>query len=199
MKLNVPALLVALICGSLLLPVSATSAQRPRLSKPRPSQQKTAEPQTQELQTPSLEGTYALTDPAAATKAVKDAIEAAVKGMWPFIKDEAREKLEDKNLPASQQIVISYTQADVTIKAEAGTIKTPIDGVFVRRDILGESIMVSTKWIDKKLERTFKAADGQRVDTYSLSGDGKTLTMRVTVSSPRLSRPCEYELTYKRT
>jgi hypothetical protein len=130
---------------------------------------------------------------------VEDGIEAAVKGMWPIIKGEAREKLEDKNLPPSQQIIISYTPADVTIKMEAGTIKTPIDGVFVRRDVLGENIMVSTKWIDKKLERTFKAADGQRVDTYSLSGDGKTLTMHVTVTSPRLSRPCEYELTYKRT
>ena len=199
MKLNVPALRVALICGSLLLSVSAASAQRPRLSKPRPSQQKTAEPQTQEQQTPSLQGTYALTDPAAATRTVQDGIEAAVKGMWPIIKGEARDKLEEKNLPLSQQIIISYTPADVTIKMEAGTIKTPIDGVFVRRDILGESMMVSTKWVDNKLERTFKAVDGQRVDTYSLSGDGNTLTMHVTVTSPRLSRPCEYELTYKRT
>jgi hypothetical protein len=148
---------------------------------------------------PNLPGTYALTDPAAATKSVEDGIEAAVKGMWPIFRGEARDRLEEKNLPPSQQIVISYTLADVTIKMEAGTIKTPIDGVFVRRDILGENIMVSTKWIDKNLERIFKAADGQRVDTYSLSGDGQTLTMHVTVTSPRLSRPCEYELTYKRT
>jgi hypothetical protein len=119
--------------------------------------------------------------------------------MWPIIKDEARDKLEEKNLPLSQQIIISYTLADVTIKMEAGTIKTPADGTFVRRDILGENIMVSTKWIGEKLERTFKAVDGQRVDTYSLSRDGKTLIMRVSVTSPRLSRPCEYELTYKRT
>ena len=68
MKLNVSALRVALICGSLLLSVSATSAQRPRLSKPRPSKRQTAEPQTQELHTPNLQGTYALTDPAAATR-----------------------------------------------------------------------------------------------------------------------------------
>jgi hypothetical protein len=119
--------------------------------------------------------------------------------MWPIIKGEARDKLEEQNLPPSQQIIISYTQVDVTIKMEAGTIKTPADGMFVRRDILGENIMVSTKWIDKKLERTFKAVDGQRVDTYSLGGDGQALTMHVTVTSPRLSRPCEYELTYKRT
>jgi hypothetical protein len=192
MKFNVSAVGVALICGGLLLSVAATSAQRPRLTKPQPSKQQTT------LQTPSLQGSYALTDSAAATKTVKDAIEAAVKGMWPFIKDEARETLAEKNLPPSQQIIISYTQADVTIEMEPGTIKTPADGIFVDRVILEENIKVSTKWKDQKLERTFKSADGQRVDTYSLNGDGKTLTMHVTVTSPRLPRPCEYELTYNR-
>jgi hypothetical protein len=187
------------MCGGLLLSVSFTSAQRPRLSKPQPSKQLTVEPQTQKPPTPNLQGTYTLTDPAAATTTIKNAIEATVKGMWPIIKGEAREKLEDKNLPPSKQIIISYANADVTIESEPGTITTAADGMFVDRTILGENIRVSTKWKGEKLERTFKGAEGQRVDTYSLSVDGKTLTMQVTVTSPRLSRPCEYELTYKRT
>ena len=40
-----------------------------------------------------------------------------------------------------------------------------------------------------RLEQGFDAEDGQRVNVYTLSPDGNTLTLDVTVTSPKLEQP----------
>lgn len=118
--------------------------------------------------------------------------------MFLLLRGPAEKELKKKNLPPPPQIIISYTEASVTIKTELGTIQTPAAGTFVDRTILGEKLKVSTKWKQEKLERIFKGGDGQRVNTYSLSRDGKTLTMHVIVTSKWLPRPLTYALNYRR-
>ena len=46
--------------------------------------------------------------------------------------------------------------------------------------------------------QTFRAEDGSRTNTYSISPDGRTLTMHVVLRSPRLPQPLEYNLVFNR-
>ena len=51
---------------------------------------------------------------------------------------------------------------------------------------------------DGALIQTFVAEDGTRENRFSLSPDGKTLTMAVTLSSKKLKKPLRFSLDYKR-
>jgi len=194
MKRNASALYIALLCGSLLLSLNWASAQKKPKSAP-------AQPPSP-TPAPSLEGAYTLIDPAAATARVNDAIERAVGGM--SFEAKARAKLQKVNLPPPQQITISYTSTEVSITSDQlGSIKTPSNGGPIK----WTKYDVSTKWVNGNLERTFKSSDGKRVNTYSLSADGKTLTMQVYVMSApwrpwrpfsSLTHPLEYQLSYRR-
>jgi hypothetical protein len=153
---------------------------------------------------PDIEGDYVLDDPAA-NDTIKKAIDAAVKGMgWPK-QGIARGRLEKTNLPPYQRIVIRVgvhiTDVSITTDKRA-PIVTPPDGTptdWTRED--KEKFEVSTILpIDVgPLKQTFKSKDGQRVNTYSISVDGKTLTVQVVVTSSHLKQPLTYKLIYKRT
>ncbi len=180
MRLNASALYIGLLCGSALLPFGSSSARTP--------------------QTPQLQGTYTLD--AAASDDVRKAIEIAVRGMgWPR-EGIARSRLEKTNLPPYQRVVIqlepSVTSVSITTDKRA-PIQTSADGTpidWMRED--KEKFKVSTVLKIGPLEQTFKSKDGQRVNTYSISADGKTLTIHVSVTSDRLPRPLTYKLVYKR-
>lgn len=196
MKLNKSALGVVLLSSSLLLMLNSVVAQKSGSPKPQRPKAQTPSP-TPAPQPHSLAGSYTLNDPAAATKTVNEAIEATVKDVGWLFRGLARDKLKEKNLPLPQKIILSYTANEVTVTTDtSGTIETPVDGTVVTRTILGEKLKVSTKWRDGNLERTFKGAGGERVNTYSLSDNGNTLNMQVTVTSPRLRRALTYRLVY---
>ncbi len=57
---------------------------------------------------------------------------------------------------------------------------------------------MSSEWDNGRLEQRFQAEDGRRVNLYSVSADGNTLTMNVTITSPRLPSPLTYKLVYNR-
>ncbi|HKG78143.1 MAG TPA: hypothetical protein VKA78_01960 [Pyrinomonadaceae bacterium] len=63
---------------------------------------------------------------------------------------------------------------------------------------LAMELKVSTVWESGKLKRTFKEEAGERINTYIISADGKTLTMQVSVTSAQL-RPLTYKLVYQRS
>lgn len=62
----------------------------------------------------------------------------------------------------------------------------------------GDCVRVSAEWRDGALHQTFQAEDGRRVNVYRVSADGDTLTMNVTITSPRLPQPLTYRLVYNR-
>ncbi len=163
-------------CIITLLSLSSASAQKPHV--------------------PSLQGTYTLDT--AASDDIEKAIEAAVEGM--FFKSVARKRLRKVNVPPYQRIVISYTQTEVNITTDRrAAIKTPANGRpvnWTREN--GEKFKVSTVWEGGKLKQTFQGKEGQRVNLYSLSADGKRLTMEVGVTSPKLPRPLTYKMVYQR-
>lgn len=180
MRLYASALYIALLCGGSLLPLGSSHARTP--------------------QTPQLQGTYTLD--AAASDDVRKAIDIAVRGMgWPK-EGFARSRLEKTNLPPYQRVVIQLepgvTGVSITTDKRA-PIRTSADGTpidWTRED--KEKFKVSTVLKTGPLVQTFKSKDGQRVNTYSISADGKTLVLNVSVTSDKLPRPLTYRLVYKR-
>jgi hypothetical protein len=181
MKLKALSLCAALLCGAALPSPAPAFARKPAKG---------------------IDGTYVLDDPAAAETVTK-AIDAAVKGIgWKT--RFARARLKKTNLPPYRRIVIrvGVRAESVSITTDGrAPIVTPPDGTpidWVRED--KEKLKVSTTVAAAAgpLKQTFKSEDGERVNTYSVSGDGNTLTMQVAVNSSSLPRPATYALKYRR-
>ncbi len=146
----------------------------------------------------SLAGTYTFNRQASDN--VNAAIDQAVRRMNFVTRPIARGRLRGTNQPY-RRIVIAHTQTSVSITTDdRAAITSPSNGTPVKwRREDGETLDVSTEWENGKLEQTFKADDGQRVNTYSLSADGRTLTMAVTITSGKLPQPLRYKLLYDRS
>ncbi len=152
----------------------------------------------QTAESPSLEGTFVYD--AGASDRVEAAINAAITDMNFALRPIARGRLKRTNRPY-QKVVIRYTPAQVSIAMDArGPIQTPANGTPVdwTRPEDGEKLKVSTEWENGKIEQTFQAEDGRRVNSYSISPDGRVMSLQVTVTSPRLPKPLTYTLRYRR-
>src|SRR4051812_9042229 len=127
------------------------------------------------------------------------AIDAAVSKMSFVTRPIARGRLRRTNA-VYQRVVINYTPAQVsTTFDQRHAIESPANGqpvAWTRED--GEKFQLSTSWENGRLVQTFRAEDGSRTNNYSISPDGRTLTMHVTIRSPRLSAPVEYNLVFNR-
>lgn len=147
---------------------------------------------------PSLEGTFVYD--AGRSDNVNRAIETVTARMNFALRPIARGRLRRTNQPY-QRVSISHTSTHVTIATDQrAPLVTPANGAPVdwTRPEDGEKLKVSTEWENGRLEQTFMAEDGRRVNTYSISPDGRTLTLEVAVSSPRLRAPLTYTLRYRR-
>ena len=130
---------------------------------------------------------------------INGAIDAAVRRLSFVLRPIARGRLRRVNVPY-ERLQLNVTPSQVTTIADGGKpVVSPPGGAvvkWVRED--GEEFQVSTEWRGETLVQTFRADDGQRVNEYTVGPDGRTLTLGVTVSSPRLSAPVKYSLTYRK-
>ncbi|CAN5704175.1 hypothetical protein BH23GEM5_BH23GEM5_19210 [soil metagenome] len=110
-----------------------------------------------------------------------------------------RSRLRKTNTPY-QRLAIAYNAQQVTITTDGrSAIQTPANGTPIRwKREDGEMLNVSTDWKNTVLEQTFAAEDGKRVNRYTLSGDGRMMTLEVTITSPRLPQPLVYRQMYHR-
>jgi hypothetical protein len=96
----------------------------------------------------------------------------------------------------------------VRIQRESGTITItydqrqpqlmPADGRAVdwtRED--GEKFRISARMDQDDLVQTYQAEDGERTNVFHVDATNRTLTLAVTVASPRLPGPLRYTLTYR--
>jgi len=144
-----------------------------------------------------LDGTYILdeTDSANMNEVIEDAV-----GKLNFVtRDIARERLKRLN-PAYRQIAISSSTNEISVTVDnQPALRTPAKGAPVAwSGPDGGKVNASMQLADRRLTQTFTSADGRRVNDYNLSRDGRTLTMRVTETSPRLSQPITYKEVYRR-
>jgi hypothetical protein len=148
-------------------------------------------------QTGSFEGTF--TAAAQEQPRIDQAIESAVAKMSFVARPIARGRLKKTNT-AYQTIRIAQASSHVSVQLdERKALQMPLDGRAVqwtRED--GERFEVSANVQAGVLTQTFKAEDGQRVNRFALSPDGATLTLEVTLTSPRLPTPLKYSLTFNR-
>ena len=156
-----------------------------------------AVPAAAEAQESSMRGTFTIDR--ARSDDVNRAIESAVARMSFVTRPIARGRLRRTN-QGYQRVVINYTPQEVTTPFDQRRpIESPANGQPVpwTREA-GEKFQLSTSWENGRLVQTFRAEDGSRTNTYSISADGRTLTMHVTLRSPRLTAPLEYNLVFNR-
>ena len=148
-------------------------------------------------QEPGLDGTYILdqTD----SDSINEAIENAVGKLNLLTRDIARGRLKKLN-PAYRQVAITSSPNEISVTVDnQPPLRTPAQGApvaWVGPD--GGKVNASMKLVGPRLAQTFTSADGRRVNDYSLSPDGRTLTMQVTETSPRLSQTLTYKQVYRR-
>jgi hypothetical protein len=149
-------------------------------------------------QTSSLEGVYSAS--ADQSERVNAAIEKAVAAMNFIKRPIARGRLKKTN-PSYRQISIVRSDVQIEIQFDdRAPVQMPANGSSVkwtRED--GETFDVNADWEEGRLVQTFKAEDGQRVNTFRLGPDGSQLSLHVAISSPQLPSPVEYTLVYERT
>ena len=154
-------------------------------------------PAAASAQESSMRGTFTIDR--ARSDDVNRAIETAVARMSFVTRPIARGRLRRTNA-VYQRVVINYTPQQVTTTFDQRRpIESPANGqpvAWTRED--GEKFQLSTSWENGRLVQTFRAEDGSRTNTYSISPDGRTLTMHVTLRSPRLTAPLEYNLVFNR-
>ena len=77
-------------------------------------------------------------------------------------------------------------------------LRLPADGSpvsWTRED--GETFLVSARFQQDSLVQTYKAKDGERTNVFQVDPASRILTLKVTVTSPRLPRPVIYAITYR--
>ncbi|HEY6643147.1 hypothetical protein [Povalibacter sp.] len=144
----------------------------------------------------AIQGVFVSTDTSKA--AIIQAIYTAIAKMNFLTRAVARSRLLATN-PLYQRIEITNDGSQITVRYDKGRpVVMPADGSEVKwtRDD-GEEFNVAARAQGAQLQQTFKAEDGQRLNQFSLSPDG-TLTLNVTIESPRLPAPLKYSLTYRR-
>ncbi len=134
-------------------------------------------------------------------------INRAVARMNVVMRQVARPRLRSTNT-MYPTLVMRYDQSNVRVDmAGRPSVSSPANGQPVLwqretgatcRAVKGDCVRVSSEWGGGNLTQTFQAEDGRRVNVYSVSPDGSTMTMNVTVTSPRLPQPLTYKLVYNR-
>ena len=156
-------------------------------------------------QVSQLRGTWTLNR--SASDDVNAKINVAVAPLNVVVRQIARPRLRSTNT-MYPQLVISQDGANLRVDMQGRpSLVAPTNGTAIlwQREtgrtctqVRGDCVQVTTVWRDGALHQTFRAEDGQRVNVYTLSNNGNTMTMSVTVTSPRLPQPLTYRLVYNR-
>src|SRR5262245_57223074 len=112
----------------------------------------------------------------------------------------ARSRLRATNA-AYKYLVIDEGPDTIEIAYEGRTpARAPANGSPVpwRRED-GEKFEVWMKRSDGVLQHHYQAKDGKRLNAFTWSAGGDTLTLNVTLTSPRLPEPVRYRLVYLRS
>lgn len=133
-------------------------------------------------------------------------INESIRRMNVLVRQIARPRLRATNT-AYPQLVISYGENVQVDMAGRPSVSSPANGqpVLWHREtgrtcttVSGDCVRVTTSWENGRLTQRFEAEDGVRTNVYSVSQDGNTLSMNVTITSPRLPQPLTYRLVYNR-
>jgi len=127
------------------------------------------------------------------------AINEAISTMSWVVRPFARRRLQHITAPYPRLDISAAADAVLMVADRRAPVRTPVDGTPVpwkRED--GEMFNVSGVWRGRVFEQTFVSGTGRRVNRYTVSGDGQTLTIKVIVTGGGLPGAMRYHLVYRR-
>lgn len=143
-------------------------------------------------------GTFKFAGDAAEEAARRDALDKTVARLFFAIRGIARSRLAN-GTKIDPWATFAFRDGQVRSRVPSGAeAVSPEQGTVVDYVSDGERSRLSQKLVGGKLTQVFAADEGQRTNEWTLSADGATLVLKVTISSAKLSVPCVYTLTYKR-
>jgi hypothetical protein len=147
---------------------------------------------------PRFRGSFSFAGGDGERAALQTAIEHAVDGMNFITQPIARGRLRGKN-PVYSTLAFDFPTGQVAVTFDGrATIRSRDDGVPGSGTTLtGETVQVLQRFNQGALVQLLVAGNGTRRNDFSVSADGHTLTMRVTVTSEQLPHPLHYTLTYR--
>lgn len=146
-----------------------------------------------------LDGAWFLQGSATAGQAAIDAaIERAVGEMNFFLQGVTRTQLREKT-PLNRRIDIDFpADGRITVGFDQRFTYTTRPGVaqpFTLPD--GAEVEVTQHFRDGHLEQYFGHSLGRRWNAYSLSADGRTMTVTATQQGPMMPQPVHFTLQYR--
>jgi hypothetical protein len=143
-------------------------------------------------------GTYRYAGSTQEQDARRAAIDHAVEGLSFVTRSTARSRVS-----ATTQIpgfyAFSFDPGKIKVLPEArpemisGDKGEPADYVYK-----GKTSKLTQMFAGDRITQVFVSDDGRRENEFTFSQDGKMLTLKVTVSSARLSTPVVYSLSYRK-
>lgn len=146
-------------------------------------------------QAPSWDGDYAF-DPERSDKlaeTIKKATESLNFAMKPIL----RKKLEGSEKPAQTLSILKGASVTLTVEKNLPFTAAPGSPAKWKRSD-GEAFDVACELQEGGFLLTFRQDDVARAQAFSLSPDGRTLTVEVILRNPRLPEPMKYRLVYRK-
>ena len=106
----------------------------------------------------------------------------------------------DERTRIVQRCIFEFPEGQIRSIASGHPVATsPDSGAIAAYHVGDDDVALSQRFEGRHLVHTFTTSDGgSRRNHFTLSNDGRLLTMRATVTSPRLSVSVSYTLTYER-
>ena len=131
-------------------------------------------------------------------QAVHDAIERAVAPMNFIERPIARGRLRDRNR-VEDSLAFRFQPGTVSVVLGGHELQSPDNfAPAPGRAITGEAMQVRQRLVGDRVVQSLRTGEGERRDEFAVSPDGRRVTMRVTVHSPKLRAPMQYSLDYAR-
>jgi len=146
-----------------------------------------------------LEGTYRYSGGSTQKSAVKAAIESVVEEMGLLSRGIARKRLTStNNVPA--RLAIETEGKRVTVRLDGRSYTATLDGASVKvRDVEGHRSRLRYEMRGESLYMILDGDEGDRYNVFTPRKDGKGVTVRVTIASPKLPKSVTYRLSYRDT
>lgn len=144
-------------------------------------------------------GSFRYAGDAAEQKARLDAIDKSVSNLFFAIRGTARGKVTDRTrIMPTCRFEFSAGNIRSTVPGHAVAV-SPETGTPAPYKVDDDAIVLTQRFEGDKLVQVFRADEGgTRRNEFTLSADGNVLTMKATLSSPKLTTAVVYTLTYRR-
>jgi hypothetical protein len=125
------------------------------------------------------------------------AIDRGVETFFFAIRGIARSRLSE-GTKIEPWVAFSFEADKIRVRNPSSVAVSPANGAAVDHGSGGDKAKLSQRLANGTVTQMFVAGEGQRVNEWTLSPDSSALSLKVTVSSPKLSRSVVYTLTYER-